>query len=431
MIKAFHKKMTVVYTITTGIILTLVLFVILAYSEKFMHLKNEESFQSSIWNLITTIQSDNIISHSWISQMESENQLIIHIEENEIPLLYKGSWEPETDRDTLINKIKALADKDNINLFDAPVSSDMQQSKIFHFKGDGNDYYQGIVIKVHCKSSYVNLIIIQSLQPIKKALFKQRCLFIFLDAAGIFALFIVSWLFVKKSLVPIKNNKEKQEEFFAAASHELRSPIAVIHASANAIRVNPKKAEHLVSNILSECSRLIRLTEDMLTLSQSNSPGWTANLNNINTDTLLLETYEKFQPICKEKGLALTLDLPDAPLAPIKGDYERLLQLLGILLDNAISHSLSEGRDKPIEISAKQLRRKIEIQVIDHGVGISNEQKKHIFDHFYKGDSSRGDKQHFGLGLGIAAELTKLHRGELSVTDTKKGGATFILTLPL
>lgn len=430
MLHQFHKKMALLYTFTTGIILSCVLFIILVYSEKLMVLQNEETFQSGIWNLVSTLQSDYTLSHAWLAQMEAENHFIIHIEENGTPLLYQGSWKPDTDRGVLIQMAKDFAGQNNINISAAPLSTDMQQSEIFYLDGNAHDHYQGIIIKIPSKNAYINLFLLHSLKPLRRSLLRQCLLFVMLDILGILALFLVSWNFVKKSLRPIQVNKEKQDAFFAAASHELRSPIAVIQASANAIKANPPKASHLASNILSECHRLSRLTEDMLTLSRANTSGWSANLEKLDLDTLLLDTFEAFEPICKKEGLFLSLSLPDDPLPAVLGDRERLMQLLAILLDNAVSHSSCNQERQSIGIQAECMHRKVTIRIIDHGIGIPDEQKSLIFDHFYRGDASRGDKSHFGLGLGIAAELTKLHHGELTVADTAGGGATFRLVLP-
>lgn len=440
MLRQFHKKMTLLYTLTTGIILSCVLLAILLYSEKLMRLRNEETFQNGIWTLVTALQYDHALSHSWLAQLEAENQFIIQIEENGTPLLFKGAWQPDTDREELIQAAKNSPSASSVNTTFAPLSSDIQQSNLFQLTGKNNDRYQCAVMKLPAAKGYVSLVLLHSLQPLQRAIFRQRCLFALLNLAGIVALFAVSWLFVKKSLRPIQQNKEKQDAFFAAASHELRSPIAVIQASAEAARQNPQKAPRLSSNILSECHRLSRLTEDMLTLARANTPGWSANLAALDVDTLLLDAFEAFEPICHASKLPLHLDLPDAPLPTVAGDRERLLQLLSILLDNALSHSPDTGQQPyensrtsyaAITIRARLARHKIEIQIIDHGIGIPDEQKSVIFDHFYRGDKSRGDKTHFGLGLGIASELARLHRGKLSVHDTEGGGATFLLVLPV
>lgn len=434
MLHQFHKKMTLLYTSTTGIILSCVLLSILLYSEKLMRIQNEETFQNVIHTLVTAVQYNHSLSHSYLAQIEAENHFIIHLEENGAPLLFKGAWEPDTDRKELIQAAKNSPAASSINTEFAPLSSDIQQSNIFKLTGKNNDRYQCVVMKLPAKQGYISLVLLHSLNPLQSAILRQRCLFALLGIAGILALFTVSWLFVKKSLRPIQENKERQDAFFAAASHELRSPIAVIQASAEAAIKEPEKASNLFSNILSECHRLSRLTEDILTLARANTPGWSAELTALDVDTLLLDTFEAFEPICKDLALSIRLDLPDDPLPTVAGDRERLRQLLSILLDNALSHSPdtdSTASYDDIIIKARLVRNNVEIQIIDHGVGIPDNQKPFIFDHFYCGDQSRGDKSHFGLGLGIASELAKLHHGKLSVSDTKGGGATFLLTLPV
>lgn len=452
MLHQFHKKMTLLYTLTTGIILSSVLLIILTYSEKLIKLRYEETFQTGLWTIVSTLQSDHILSHSWLAQMETENHFLIHIEENGTPLLYKGSWNPDTKREVLIQKAKKHAALRHINTSDALLSSNIQQSEIFQIKGDKQEPYQGIVMKLPSEKGYVNLIFLHSLQPLHHAIVRQRCLFALLDILGIFALFLVSWKFVRKSLQPIRENQKKQEAFFAAASHELRSPIAVIQTSANVITTTPAKASHLASNILSECHRLSRLTEDMLTLASSSTSVWSSFQTSLDVDTLLLDTFETFEPICQKQGVRLSLDLPEAPLPSVLGDRERLQQILSILLDNALCHAVcteeykqesskifsgkNENLPSPKEpdnivtIQASLTHHHVKIRIIDHGIGIPDEQKSLIFDHFYRGDASRHNKSHFGLGLGIAAELARLHHAELTVTDTKGGGATFQLALP-
>jgi signal transduction histidine kinase len=118
-------------------------------------------------------------------------------------------------------------------------------------------------------------------------------------------------------------------------------------------------------------------------------------------DTFLIETYDLFCPLATVNGQTLSLDLPDDPLYNVQADKERLRQLLTTLIDNAIEYT---PKEKNITIHACNLKKSILIEVIDHGAGISDEQKKLIFNRFYRGDKSRTSKKHFGLGLNIAKE---------------------------
>lgn len=165
----------------------------------------------------------------------------------------------------------------------------------------------------------------------------------------------------------------------------------------------------------------------MLLLASGDANTWTLQKEEINLDTLLLEAYESSSVIANNKKISIQILLPDADLPEIKGDYDRILQVLLILLDNAICYSKEHSS---IEISASIEKKYLSIHIIDHGVGITDEDKPLIFDRFYRVDQSRKDKSHFGLGLSIAKELISLHHGTIKVTDTIDGGATFTVRLP-
>lgn len=119
--------------------------------------------------------------------------------------------------------------------------------------------------------------------------------------------------------------------------------------------------------------------------------------------------------------------LPDMELPRIHCDKSRVIQILTILLDNAITYTLPDGM---IDLEIFIKKRNVCYLVADHGNGIPDEEKERIFDRFYQSDKSRKEKEHFGLGLSIARELTELQKGKLTLTDTPGGGCTFCLMLP-
>lgn len=228
-------------------------------------------------------------------------------------------------------------------------------------------------------------------------------------------------------MLPLKENQKKQAEFIAAASHELRSPLAVIQASASAVRTSPENTDFMLTNIEKECTRMGNLIKDLLILAASDSKKWHLTLGNHDSDTLLLDVYETFEPVCRHNGITLNLTLPDMELPRIHCDKSRVIQILTILLDNAITYTLPDGMIH-LEIFVK--KRNVCYLVADHGNGIPDEEKERIFDRFYQSDKSRKEKEHFGLGLSIARELTELQKGKLTLTDTPGGGCTFCLMLP-
>lgn len=239
-------------------------------------------------------------------------------------------------------------------------------------------------------------------------------------------------------MLPIEENNKKQNEFIAAASHELRSPLALIMAELSAFKYdysNITDTQTLIDSgngylkeINSECNRMSRLINDMLLLASSNCGTWTIREEVLDIDTFLIDSYDSLSTLCNCQNRRLNLDLPTQRLGQIKADKERLMQIFTIILNNALSYT---PIDTPLTLSAKIKKSTLEISFIDHGPGISDKDKQYIFDTYYRGDKSRNSKNHFGLGLSIAKELTHLHLGKLSVIDTVGGGTTFVIALPL
>ena len=240
---------------------------------------------------------------------------------------------------------------------------------------------------------------------------------------GVLALmYFLSRFLIGKAVEPVEDTMKSQKEFIASASHELKAPLAVIQANAEIMESSQKQ-----KIILDECSRMSKLVQSMLTLASSDAGNWKMDFRETDVDTLLIETWELFSENARKKNIRLNLDIEDH-YPNIHCDKERISQVLGILLDNAISYS-SPGQT--IEMGAKVLPQKFAFFVIDHGPGIADAEKEKVFERFYSGDPSRTDKGHYGLGLSIAQEIVRLHRGVVCLKDTKDGGCTFEIVIPI
>lgn len=143
-------------------------------------------------------------------------------------------------------------------------------------------------------------------------------------------------------------------------------------------------------------------------------------------DTLLLETYEAFEPLAAKKQIRLNVQLPEELLPPCVCDPERIRQVLAILLHNAISYTPEHGT---IHLALSFEKQRFCFQVSDNGIGIPDGEKSRIFERFYRADQSRSQKDHFGLGLSIAQEIVSAHQGQIMVKDTPGGGSTFLVFL--
>ena len=314
MIKRLRRQLTALFTITTGLILTLVVIGILVISAREFNKKNLDSFQNQILNITSRLQSGSTVSCTWLSRLESDNRLIIHIEDNGRPLLYHGSWTPDTGRDTLIMRAREAAMAERIDPSSRPVSSSLLRSSVFTVTGDSNDTYLGSVLVLPTQTGFQSLTLLARKDPMGFGLYRQGFLFLLLNLAGITALMSVSWVLVGKSLKPLAESQKQQNEFIAAASHELRAPLAVIRSSICAARTAPDQREKFMANIDRECSRMSCLVGDMLLLASADTGQWSLRTSSLDMDTLLISIYERFEPLYQDKGVCLKLELPEASL---------------------------------------------------------------------------------------------------------------------
>lgn len=252
---------------------------------------------------------------------------------------------------------------------------------------------------------------------------------------GIWFVIFVSILLLTKYLIlkamkPTEIALQGQKEFIAAVSHELKSPLAVILSSAEYISScdafdDVKRQSEVIDE---ECLRMSKLIQDLLLLSSADTNTWSLNKTQINLDTFLIKLYEKYEHICQKEHILLRLDMPNQESISLFADEVRLNQILSILIDNAIHYSFLGGE---IMLSTTIIKNKIIFRVIDHGIGIKEEDKPYIYDRFFCADRSRSRRNHYGLGLSIAKELIGMQKGTIELKDTLGGGCTFIVSLAL
>lgn len=262
------------------------------------------------------------------------------------------------------------------------------------------------------------------------SIFQKNCIRYLAVWAGVCLLmFFISRFLIGEAIRPVETAMKSQKDFIASASHELKSPLAVIQANAETLRVEDMDAVSAQKQkvILNECSRMSGLVQALLSLAASDTGHWTMDMKKTDVDTLLIETWEEYIEPAQKKNLHLDLDIEEQyPL--LVCDKNHIKQALGVLFDNAISYSPSGAS---IETGAKVMEKSILFYVKDHGPGIANEEKGKVFQRFYSGDQSRTDKNHYGLGLSIALEIVKLHRGTIIVKDTPGGGCTVEVQIPI
>lgn len=431
MLKKLRIKFTFIYILTSGIILGCLCAWYLYMSEAQLKIQNDITFKSNINSIIYKLQSSKIIDNTWLSQMEAGNMLIIHIEDNRKPLLFKGAFKTGTERKLLVeNAQRSALEKYNFDIKEAPRSSIDINSITFGINGSGNEPYQAAAVIIPSDRGWQSLTLLRDLSIQKSYMVQNRIKFFAAIIVVMISLSAFGWWFSGKAIHPIETSRRQQTQFVAAASHELKSPLAVLSVSASALEICKSKDEkqRFLNTIINECKRMSRLVDDLLLLASTDTKTWSFRTGLIEPDTLIINAYESYEEIAKVKDQTLLLELPREPLAAVRGDFQRIQQALGCILDNAVFYTQGGGK---IILGAFKDKRSLLIYVSDNGPGINDEDKEKIFERFYRKESSRSTKEHYGLGLSVAREIIRLHGGKIYVKDTEGGGSTFFIKLPL
>lgn len=400
----------------------------LSISESALDSSNYTNFLTNSNTAASYLQDQTVISHDWVSSTSTNNQFFMQVYDNGTPLSITSRKLSE-DSQTIIEFIKDKAETEYNLPFEYPFEKQKKKVQInFRIEEKGKKYY-ACVFAVPKENGSLNIIFYQPLSVYRGALLKQRVLFFFIDVVAILILSLASWIFTGKLIEPIEKSKKQQTQFIASASHELRTPLAVILSNLSAMKKGtPNEAKYFASSIQSEGERMARLINDMLELANADNHNWSIKLAPLELDTLLLDTWEKYEPLAKEKGQTLQIILPDQILPQGQYDKTRLEQVLSILIDNSMAYTPKSGT---IILSVEATKDKQILRVEDNGPGIPPKEREAIFQRFYRCDTSHTKKEHFGLGLSIAKEIIKLHQGNIYVEESKYGGAAFIIEFPI
>lgn len=234
-----------------------------------------------------------------------------------------------------------------------------------------------------------------------------------------------------RALVPIRVSWEKQQQFVADASHELRTPLAVMRSHAELMLRHPEQTVEEqsgnISAILQESSRMSRLVASLLTLARTDSNQLELEKKQLSLDELVASVTEDFAVMAEVEGKELHARI-DGPIR-WEADRERIVQLLVILLDNAIKYTPAPGK---ITVSCRQINHAVELVIEDTGIGIPAGEIPLVFDRFYRGDKVRTrDEGGTGLGLSIAKWIVEAHQGKIRVESKLGEGTRMLVTFPL
>jgi len=249
--------------------------------------------------------------------------------------------------------------------------------------------------------------------------------------AGLAGAALVTLLVTRRALVPIRAAFATERRFVASASHELRTPVAIVRASAEILdreQLVATDGQPFVADIMSETDRMGRLVGDLLALASAEAGAVDVELHRMDLVEWLSDLGRRAESMAGAHELTLRTELPDRPSVLVDADEDRLTQLVLILVDNAIEHSPSGG---VITLGLAVSAGKASVSVSDQGPGVPIAERERIFEPFARLPGERRSATGSGLGLAIARQLAGRHDGDMTVADAPGGGARFVLWLPL
>lgn len=424
MYKKLHRRLTIIFSgITAGILISMSLFYLYLY-EKDVRENSFLSFSQEVSAIILNLQQQENFSSQWRASAFTNNGFLPAFYDKDILLPSCALFLPEDEKE-LAKEACDFGFSLYPSLKNYKGRTPSHNEFVYKAKGQA-DYYVSAINLPKNSGSLTGVILYNTL-PLRSQIMRQRLRFALLNVLGILCLCLFSWFYTGKLLAPIQASHEKQNAFIAAASHELRTPLAVILSAVSASKkASRDEQEVFLGTIGDESRRMSLLVNDMLTLSRADSHTFLLHSSPAELDTLLLETWEAFLPLAREHHMQLFISLPEQAVKKCPCDKDRIRQVLEILLSNALSYG-REGENITLSLTEKPARFLLEVR--DTGPGIPDSVKPYIFNRFYRGDSSRNAKDHFGLGLCIAKEIMDSHQGKIWIQDTPGGGATFFLEL--
>ncbi len=218
----------------------------------------------------------------------------------------------------------------------------------------------------------------------------------------------------------LQESEEIRRRMIGDIAHELRTPLTVLSGEVEAIREGVyEPTDEKLEEIQEDINLLNRLIEDLRELTLAEAGELELNREPVDLAELIRKSTNKLSDLAAESDVELKTDLPEA-MPEIELDADRILQVINNLVKNAISHTESEE----VRISLEEQPEDIVVKIADTGEGIPEDKLEHVFDRFYRVDSSRSGEGGSGLGLSIAKELVRAH-GRFGVPHSPEPASIF------
>jgi len=226
-----------------------------------------------------------------------------------------------------------------------------------------------------------------------------------------------------------KELEQQKDEFISVASHELKTPLTSLKSYVQLAHMKARPLEdQTISGMLeraeTQVNKMTRMIGDFLNAAQSEAGKMVLNKEEFLLDELIREVIADLSVNNRKQPISLNDSLP----VKINADREKIAQVLANLIGNAVKYSIGE---KPVTLHCRKEHGRALVRIDDHGIGISDEDKLHLFDRFYRsGNPNTRTISGFGIGLYVSAEIVKLHGGTIGVESEIGKGSSFWFDLP-
>lgn len=297
-----------------------------------------------------------------------------------------------------------LLDTKNISFINENQAILLAQTVMEGVKEKGFIYnYRFLVYQDNSITEIIFLDCMKSLEAVRTFVI----LSIAISIIGVIAVFILIYVISARIVSPLIEIHEKQKQFITNAGHDIKTPITIINADAELIEIETGGSEWL-SDIRKQTERMTSLTNDLIYLARMEEsesvPHTDFPISEVVEDTLI-----SFAAPAKTKGLII--DSSISPALYYRGDENSIRKLLSLLIDNAVKYSSSGER---ISVTLKKTSRNVYISVSNPAPNLTDESTKHMFDRFYRSDTSRSSQGGFGIGLSVAAAIVYSHKGKIT-----------------
>ncbi len=240
------------------------------------------------------------------------------------------------------------------------------------------------------------------------------------------AVFIIAYVWSRKTLRPIEEAYQRERRFVADAAHELRTPLAVMKAGAEVALAREQTGEaykKIIADMLGEVERLTTMSNNLLFLARNEHGGETKKTR-LDFSLLVTRTCELMKPYASAKEITISETIvPGVMLVGYESDLSRMLMNV---LKNAVDYNKPEGS---VTVTLSSAGGAVELSVADTGVGIAPADLPHVFDRFFKASAARSQNESgTGLGLSLVQEIVKEHGGSVSIDSAPGSGTTVRIT---